>query len=142
MGKLALNKSLTARLRAIHEQYKHSRDTIDWSNPEVAASHEMAIQLQLKVRQAVERWIETVKDHDTAPISNALLAVSSDLLEMGLRTATNDPTVRSGIAAKYLQRFMHNGIESGLIAMPELPEQEATAPKKNGLLGPDGSPLM
>lgn len=97
----------------------------------------MACRLQLKVRQTVERWIETVKDHDTAPISNALLAVSSDLLEMGLRTATNESVIRSGIASKYLQRFMHNGIESGLLAMPEAPEPV----EKSGLLGPDGSPL-
>lgn len=137
MPKLELNASLTARLRAIRDAHSANVKTIDHTDPEVAASHKMALDLQLRVRQAIERWIQTVKDEDTAPISNALLAVSSDILEMGLRTASNSPEIRSGIASKYLQRFMHNGIESGLIAMPSVPD----APKKSGLLGPNGEKL-
>ena len=144
MTKLELKANLPARLRVIRDRYTRGLAAIDQSKPDIAASHKMALTLQWKVGQAVERWIETVKHEDTALISNALLAVSTDLLESGLRAASNDPAQRSVIASRYLQRFMSTGIESGLLVLPDMPRSEPTeqdnAPKRT-IYGPNGEPL-
>jgi hypothetical protein len=102
----------------------------------------LAIALQYRLRCDIERWIEDNRKEDAADISNALLAVSTDVLETGLRCASEDAAVRGAVIGRYLTQFTHNAIEAGLIKPPVLPPQQQIAENAIGrsLLGPDGKP--
>jgi hypothetical protein len=137
VAKLKILSPLRKRLRALlvkrDDQKTKAGDNKSWA---------MAVELQYKIRCDIERWIEDNRKEDAADISNALLAVSTDVLETGLRCASEDPTVRGAVIGRYLTQFTHNAIEAGLIKPPVLPPQQQIAENAIGrsLLGPDGKP--
>lgn len=142
MAKLKFEKTLRERLailRKVRDESLRQHNESDQKNE----SYKLAVLLRFTLRTRMERWLDEHKDADALDIANAILAVSNDVLETGLRLSSNDAEMRGAVAGRFLNQFVSNATQSGLIEPPGKRAAVDRAMKTNqprSLLGPDGKP--
>lgn len=144
MAKIKLQATLKQRLAMLAKMRDAGLQEYESSDPK-NPSFKLAVLLRYRVHKQLEQWLEDNKDADATDIANAVLAVCNSVMEAGLRLASANAEHRGAIAGRYLNQFLGNAIDSGLITMPQRPlspqQDIAENAISRSLIGPDGKPL-